>query len=160
MIQCTVDEHAMAENALLDGCYVLETTVAAKQMDTETVDARYRDLQKVERNFRTLKTDFLDVRPIFLRKANRTRAHVFVAMLALKITRAFEDRLRAVFKTTDEDAHTLTVDDALTVLSRITYLNYRVKDQVVARLPQLDAHQQSIFAALGITFPKKTAVVM
>lgn len=82
MIHSTVDEEAMAESALLEGCYVLETTVDARQMDTETVDARYRDLQKVERNFRTLKTDFLEVRPIFLRKANRTRAHVFVAMLA------------------------------------------------------------------------------
>jgi transposase len=32
----------------------------------------------------------LEVRPIFLRKAERTKAHVFVAMLALKITRRFE----------------------------------------------------------------------
>ena len=127
MIEYTLDEEAMAESALLDGCYTLETTVDALQMDTETVDARYRDLQKVERNFRTLKTGFLEVRPIFLRKANRTRAHVLVAMLALKITRAFEDKLRAVFNTTDQDAHTLTVDDALIALSRITYLYYRVK---------------------------------
>jgi transposase len=56
-------------------------------MDAKTVDARYRDLQKVERNFRTVKTAFLEIRPIFLRKAERTKAHVFVAMLALKITR-------------------------------------------------------------------------
>lgn len=160
MIEYTLDEETMAESALLDGCYTLETTVDALQMDTETVDARYRDLQKVERNFRTLKTGFLEVRPIFLRKANRTRAHVLVAMLALKITRAFEDKLRAVFNTTDQDAHTLTVDDALIALSRITYLYYRVKDQVFARLPQLDDLQQSIFEALGIPFPKQTAVAM
>ncbi|MGH6861837.1 MAG: hypothetical protein ACRECY_16420 [Phyllobacterium sp.] len=65
----------MAESALLDGCYVLETNVRPQHMDTQTVDARYRDLQQVERNFRTLKTGFLEVRPIFLRKAARTNVY-------------------------------------------------------------------------------------
>ena len=37
-------------------------------MDAKKVDARYRDLQKVARNFRTVKTTFLEIRPIFLRK--------------------------------------------------------------------------------------------
>jgi len=37
----------------------LETDVAATQMDAQTVDARYRDLQQVERNFRTLKTGWV-----------------------------------------------------------------------------------------------------
>ncbi|MGH8603833.1 MAG: IS1634 family transposase [Gammaproteobacteria bacterium] len=92
-LHCSVDQEAMAESALLDGCYVLETDVSPQYMHTETVDARYRDLQQVERNFRTLKTGFLEVRPIFLRKAARTKAHVFIAMLALKITRLFETYL-------------------------------------------------------------------
>jgi len=70
------------EAALLDGCYVLETTVPAATMARQTVDERYRDLQQVERNFKTMKTDFLAVRPIFLRNGEQTKAHVFVAMLA------------------------------------------------------------------------------
>jgi transposase len=102
-IQCHIDEAALAESTLLDGCYVLESTVPASPMDARTVDARYRDLQKVERNFRRLKTDFLEVRPIFVRKAKRTRGHVFMAMLALKITRLFEHKLLARFGTTDQD---------------------------------------------------------
>ena len=89
-IRCQIDQEKLAEVALLDGCYVLETTVPAAHMDAQTVDARYRDLQKVERGFRTMKTDFLEVRPIFLRNGKRTKAHVFVAMLALKITRLFQ----------------------------------------------------------------------
>lgn len=36
----------------------------------------------MERNFRILKTAFLQIRPIFLRKAARTKAHGFIAMLA------------------------------------------------------------------------------
>lgn len=159
-IQCHIDEAALAESALLDGCYVLESTVSAAHMDARTVDARYRDLQKVERNFRTLKTDFLEVRPIFVRKAKRTRGHVFVAMLALKITRLFEHKLQARFGTTDQDANTLTVGDALTALSRITYLYYNIKGQVFARLPRLDALQQAIFEALGLNFPRRAARAM
>jgi transposase len=123
-IQCHIDEAALAESALLDGCYVLESTVPPSHMDTRTADARYPDLQNGEHNFRTLKTDFLELRPIFVRKANRTRGHVFVPMLALKIIRFFEDKLQARFGTTDQDASTLTVGDALTALSRITYLYY------------------------------------
>jgi hypothetical protein len=156
-LQCTVDEEAMAGCALLDGCYVLETDVGKEAMDTQTVDARYCDLQQVERNFRTLKTGFLEVRPIFLRKAARTKAHVFIAMLALKITRLFEDQMHRAFGTTDVDPHALTLDDALMALSRITYLYYPVNGQTIARLPRPDDRQSAIFSALGISFPQPAA---
>lgn len=86
-IRCQIDHEKLAEVALLDGCYVLETTVPAAHMDAQTVDARYRDLQKAERGFKTMKTDFLEIRPIFLRNGRRTKAHVFVAMSTLKTTR-------------------------------------------------------------------------
>lgn len=126
----------MTQATLLNGCYVLETDVHPQQMDTETVDAaRYRDLQKVERNVRTLKTDFLQVRPVFLRKANRTQAHGFVAMLALIIIRLFEQTMHQRFDTTDQDPKALILEDALAALSHITYLHYPAKEQTFARLP-------------------------
>jgi transposase len=156
----TVDQEAVTHRALLDGCYPLETDVPATQMKADTVDARYRDLQQVERHFRTLKTDFLEVRPLFLRKANRTRAHVFVALLALKLTRLFEQKLRAVFGTTDRDPMSLTVADALVALSRLTSLYDPVYDRTYARLPQLDELQWAIFDALGITLPRQSAATV
>jgi transposase len=159
-IECRIDEEAMVNSALLDGCYTLETDVAPEHMDAATVDARYRDLQKVERNFRTLKTDFLEVRPVFLRKAARTKAHVFIAMLALKVTRLLEDKLHRVFGTTADNPKGLTVEEALVALSRITYLYYQVNDQSFARLPRLDALQTSLFSALGLSFPRNTAVAL
>ena len=122
VIVCTLDEEAKAQDALLDGCYLLETDVPLTLMDAKTIDARYRDLQKVERNFRTVKTTFLEIRPIFLRKAERTKAHVFVAMLALKITRRFEADLRQTFGTTEDNPAAITPDDALVALGRLTYL--------------------------------------
>ena len=119
-IRWAVDEDAKAEDALLDGCYLLETDVPKALLDAKTVDERYRDLQKVERNFRTVKTTFLEIRPIFVRKAERTKAHVFAAMLALKITRQLEADLREACGTVGEDEDAITPDDALVALERLT----------------------------------------
>lgn len=160
-IDCSVDAQAMADDALLDGCYTLETNVSKAHLDAASVDARYRDLQQqVERNFRTLKTGGLEVRPIFLRKAERTRAHVFVAMLALKITRCFEQKLHHAFGTTDDDAHAVDLDEALLALSRLTYLHYEINGQLTTRLPRLDPQQHAIFQALGLDFPRTVATTL
>ena len=154
-IYLAIDEAARRDDALLDGCYILETNVAADVMNAQTVDARYRDLQKVERDFRTLKTSFLEIRPIFLRKANRTKAHVFVAMLALKITRCFETRLHLAFGTTEGDSDAMTLDDALVALGRMTYLYRTTNGQRHAVLPRPDEMQTRILDALGLSFPRK-----
>lgn len=81
-------------------------------------------------------------------------------MLALKITRLFEDKLQRVFGTTDTDPKALTLEDALLALSRITYLYYQVNDRRFARLPRLDDLQLAIFRVLGIPFPRKTAMAV
>lgn len=155
-----LEEAALAQSVLLEGCYTLETDVSATQMDAATLDARYRDLQRVERNFRTLKTGFLEVRPLFLRNAQRTKGHVLVAMLALKVTRLFEYKLQQAYGTTAEDPHALTLEEALLALSRITYLYYEANGQRFVRLPQLDALQTCLFKALGLSFPRSSARIV
>jgi hypothetical protein len=73
------------EEAHLDGIYVIRTSVPAAHLDAaETVQA-YKDLSRVERAFRCLKTDDLDIRPIRHWTAQRVRAHVFLCMLAYHI---------------------------------------------------------------------------
>ena len=79
-----IDEAKQADAALLEGCYVVEMDVGTDLMDIPTVDARYRDLQHVECDFRTMKTSLQEMHPNFVRKATRTRGHVFAAMLARK----------------------------------------------------------------------------
>ena len=72
--------------AALDGIYVLRTTVPAEQLDAAGVVTAYKNLAKVERDFRSLKVDDLDLRPIFHRLEDRVRAHVFIVMLAGYLT--------------------------------------------------------------------------
>ena len=51
-------------------------------MDAAQTVRAYKDLAKVERAFRSLKTVDLKVRPLYHRRANRVRAHVLLCMLA------------------------------------------------------------------------------
>lgn len=147
-ITLTVDEQAKSDAALLDGCYVLETDVSARQMDTKTIDERYRSLQQVELDFRTLKNGFLEVRPVFVRKLSRTAAHVFISMLALKIVRAAEKLLKQAGSADD-----FRLKDALRIMSRLCFNRYEVKDIHVLRLPRLDDRQLAVCAALEIRPP-------
>src|SRR5262249_17127053 len=85
VITLTINEGAQQEAAKLDGCYVLKTDLTPAQAPKEMVHDRYKDLAAVERAFRTCKTAHLEVRPIFVRREARTRAHAFVVMLAYQI---------------------------------------------------------------------------
>ncbi|MGH8614053.1 MAG: hypothetical protein ACREYF_19005 [Gammaproteobacteria bacterium] len=79
---------------------------------------------------------------------------MFITLLALKVTRLFEQRLHRVFGTTDDDPHALTLDDALTALSCITYLYYPIQGKTVARLPRPDAIQSALFSAPRHSLPQ------
>jgi transposase len=75
----------IAEEAALDGVYVLRTSVPADQLATTDVVRSYKQLSTVERAFRSLKTVDLKVRPIYHYKEERVRAHVLLCMLAFYV---------------------------------------------------------------------------
>jgi len=149
-IAVRIDERAKQDTALLDGCYCIESDVPAKNLSTQDVHDRYKDLQDVERNFRRLKTAFLDIRPIYVRKEKRTRGHVFIAMLALKVLRLMERRLTSTFGTTQTNAEAENPESALTALSRLSLQQYTIGEQEVIGLPRPDARQQQILNALEV----------
>jgi hypothetical protein len=72
--------------AALDGIYVLRTPVPAAQLDAPATVIAYKNLAHVEREFRSLKTDDLDLRPIHHYLSDRVRAHVLICMLAAYLT--------------------------------------------------------------------------
>ena len=154
----TVDSDAAAQEQTvqLAGCYVLETDVPSTLLDTHTAHARYKDLAHVEHDFRTLKTGLLEVRPIFVRKESRTRGHVFVCLLALKLSRVLQQRLAAAFGTTQDEPHGVTVPDALAALNRLCLLTYPLDEtSSVTRLPRPDAQQTRILQAWQVPLPSR-----
>ena len=72
----------IAAEAALDGIYVLRTNVEATELDAAGVVIGYKNLAHVERDFRSIKTDDLDLRPIHHRLDERVRAHVLICLLA------------------------------------------------------------------------------
>jgi Transposase DDE domain len=79
------DDAAIAQEAALDGFYVLRTSVPAEALDAPATVLAYKSLAQVERAFRSLKSVDLEVRPIHHRRAGRVRAHVFLCMLAYHV---------------------------------------------------------------------------
>ncbi len=76
------DEGRIAEQAALDGIYVIRTSLPITQLETEETVRAYKDLAHVERAFRSYKTVDLKVGPIYHHLASRVRTHVFLCMLA------------------------------------------------------------------------------
>ncbi len=72
--------------AALDGFCVLRTPVPADELDAAGVVTAYKNLKYVERDFRHIKSDDLDLRPVFHRLEERVRAHVLICMLACYLT--------------------------------------------------------------------------
>jgi hypothetical protein len=72
--------------AALDGFYVLRTPVPAAELDAPAVVTAYKNLRHVERDFRHIKSDDLDLRPVFHRLEERVKAHVLICMLACYLT--------------------------------------------------------------------------
>jgi hypothetical protein len=72
--------------AALDGFYVLRTPVPAAELDAPAVVTAYKNLKYVERDFRSIKSDDLDLRPVFHRLEERVKAHVLICMLACYLT--------------------------------------------------------------------------
>jgi transposase len=95
----------IADEARLDGIYVIRTSMPAEHLDArETVQA-YKDLSRVERAFRSMKTVDLEIRPIRHWMAQRVRAHVFLCMLAYHVEWHLREALAPLlFHDTDLEA--------------------------------------------------------
>ena len=122
----TEDAAARQKAAELDGCYVIESDLPKGVADTQQVHDRYLDLTKVERDFRTLKSGLLELRPIFLRKEVRTRGHAVVCLLALKLARELDRRLAPLG---------LTVEDGLERLKGVRLVRLGNGEPELWRLP-------------------------
>jgi hypothetical protein len=82
----TRDQAQIDAEAALDGFYVLRTPVPAAELDAPGVVSAYKNLKYVERDFRHIKSDDLDLRPVFRYLEERVKAHVLICMLACYLT--------------------------------------------------------------------------
>jgi DDE family transposase len=99
------DQEHIDTEAGLDGIYVLRTSLHTESLDAPGVITAYKNLAYVERDFRIIKVDDLDLRPIFHYLSDRVRSHVFLCMLAAYITWHLRETLAPLTYTDEHIPH-------------------------------------------------------
>ena len=141
----TIDEEKLTDASFLDGCYVITTDLPKEAADAQVIHDRYKDLAAVERAFRSCKTDFLEVRPVYVQTEQSTRGHVLVVMLAYMIVR----ELRNAWVSLD-----VTVEEGLRHLSTLSSITMTVKNHPPClKIPRPRETSRELLKALKVIMP-------
>lgn len=136
---------ALAEESKLDGCYCLKTDLKSEAAPKEVVHARYKSLAQVEWAFRSCKTMHLEMRPIHVRLASRTRGHALVVMLAYRIVA----ELARCWQHLD-----LTVAEGIAELASLCAIEVCVQDRPqLNRIPQPRESVRQLLDAAKVQLP-------
>jgi len=149
------------EQRMLDGKYIVESTVAKEEMDTCQLRKQYKALQNVEHGFRDLKTERINIRPVYHRNERQTRGHVFVCMFAYAITKEMETLIFPWLKDHNKkNKCQLSFADIEDELRNIKVselqIGYRLKKLM---MPELNPVQQEILKVLK-TKPEQIMTTM
>jgi len=145
VIEAVIDKQALKEESKLDGCYVLKTDLRKDHISKEEVHDRYKDLAMVEKNFRSMKTTLLEMRAIYVRKAERTRAHVFVIMLGLLVVQELQEAWRDL---------EITVEEGIAELASICAIELEIPGKMtVQTIPEPREMGKLLLKNLGVTLP-------
>ncbi len=130
----------------LDGKYIIESTVAKQDMDTKQVRTKYKELQNVEHAFRDMKTDKLNIRPIYHVNEAQTRGHVFVCMFSYAIVKELETVLYPWLKVYNKKNNCkLSYHDITDELNNIKVSNLEIGHKMKKILvPKLNEIQREI----------------
>lgn len=96
-LQWEFDQTKIQAEEQMDGCYIITTDVPLAEMAKTEVVVSYKKLSFVEQAFRNIKTVQLEVRPMYHKKDERIRAHVFICMLAYYLQWHARQRLEPLF---------------------------------------------------------------
>ncbi len=135
-----IDKGRIRHDAHLDGKYIISTS--DDTLTPEDVALGYKQLLEVERAFRTLKTT-LDLRPVYHRKDDRIRAHVFICFLALLLVRIAERKTGR------------TWDKIRSIMERIHLGEFFSKNGRVLQRTELTHDQLTILKSLKIPAPPR-----
>jgi transposase len=150
------NENEFEKSRSLCGKYVLLTNVPAQEMTTAQVRGEYKKLQNVEHAFRDLKSDNINIRPVYHCLENQTRGHVLLCMFAYAIIKELENKLFPFLKEYNQTNKTqLSFNDLTEELNNIKmcYLNIG-KGLTSSHITDLTPLQQKIIKLLNID-PKK-----
>ena len=144
-----IDYDKLREAERYDGKYLIQ--VSDPDMTAEQAALAYRELWKIERAFRTLKSS-LEVRPVYHWTDRRIEAHVFVCFLALVMARELELRLNMGGEPDDKR---ITAERALRVMRRVKAVKIELGNKPLIIRTELSPAFREILSKLGIQPPPK-----
>ncbi len=143
-IALEINHAELEEISKLDGCYCIKTDVLVKEVSKETIHARYKDLALVESAFRVMKQNHLEIRPLYLRRADRTRAHVLVIMLSYIVQR----ELKALWKDVE-----CTVQENIAKLTKLTTATIRIGNVEINKLTKPNKKCKTLLKLAKVAIP-------
>lgn len=137
-----IDNTKLEEIGRFDGCDVIKTNL--KELSPEKIHDRYKSLSQVEWAFRTEKSQ-LNVRPIYLRKSERTTSHLLICMLAYILERHLREKWKDF---------NITVEEGIEKLSSIAGIKLNMLDgKKVIKIPEPDKDAQKLLKATNVKIP-------
>jgi transposase len=137
-----IDEAKLAEEARYDGTWVLRTST---ELATAEVALQYKKLWMVENWFRSCKS-LLDTRPIYHKRDETIRGHVFCSFLALVLRHELQARLK-------ERGHDLEWADVMRDLERVQYVDVEHAGNRFRLRTELAGSAGRVFQAAGVAAP-------
>ena len=137
-----IDEAKLIEEARYDGTWVLRTNT---EMPTAEVALQYKKLWMVEQWFRTCKS-LLETRPIFHRRDETIRGHVFCSFLALVLRQELQARLAA------RDFH-FEWADIMRDLERVQSVHVAQGSKHYLLRSELENTAGRVFQSVGVAVP-------
>jgi hypothetical protein len=134
-----IDKKKIETEANLDGKYLLRSS--DPNLSSEDIALGYKQLLEVERGWRDMK-QVLDLRPVYHRREDRIRAHIWLCWLALLLMRVAENTSGQTWNRIRAEAQ------------RVHAVTFTGPAGQFRKTTQLSKTQRDMFVALGIDPPK------
>lgn len=155
--EVTFDEDAFVQSRSLCGKYVLCSNVKSSVMNKEEIRGQYKNLQKVEHDFRDLKSDNISIRPVYHRKKEQTGGHVLICMFALAIIKEMENIIYPFLENYNKLNKTqLSFNDIIEELKKVKICKLKIgKNLLDTQISELNNMQNKIFNLFDMDINKK-----
>jgi transposase len=146
-----INENTVRKDQQLAGCYVVASNVKEQDMNAIEIVESYKKLVNVEKAFSNLKTVQLEIRPIYHKKDDRIKAHVFLCMLAYYTQWHMQQKLTTLKNKDKGKNRQWTFSNIIETLKQITHNKIKAKGVEFYKISKPTPKQQKILNLLEVT---------
>lgn len=151
-VKWSLEKAKIAEEELMDGCYIINTNASKERFSTDEVVANYKGLQNVESAFRSLKQVHLEMRPVYHKIDRRIKAHVFLCTLSYYVQWHMMQRVKPLLENRGKDGkeRRWTVQNIVERLKQVCRNQVQAEGVKFHQMTELDEEQREIINLLQV----------